>query len=81
MFLKRLYQVAGALGYLFGVRREPVRLDWVATVPRTRAALTRWLRAEIAEGHAGLDLKVSKTIEEGLCAANKDDRRQVCTQD
>ncbi|OLQ03538.1 Ribosomal large subunit pseudouridine synthase A [Symbiodinium microadriaticum] len=31
-------------------RREPVRLDWVATVPRTRAALTRWLRAEIAEG-------------------------------
>ncbi|CAE7378248.1 unnamed protein product [Symbiodinium sp. CCMP2456] len=33
-----------------GSGREPVRLDWVATVPRTRAALTRWLRAEIAEG-------------------------------
>ena len=35
------------------LRRAPVRLDWVCTVPRVRHSLILWLRARMLKGGAG----------------------------
>lgn len=35
------------------LRRAPVRLDWVCTVPRVRHSLILWLRAKMLKGDAG----------------------------
>eukprot|EP00928_Gymnodinium_smaydae_P045687 TRINITY_DN30417_c0_g1_i1.p1 TRINITY_DN30417_c0_g1~~TRINITY_DN30417_c0_g1_i1.p1 ORF type:complete len:745 (+),score=92.85 TRINITY_DN30417_c0_g1_i1:83-2317(+) len=46
-------ELIAGLRYVLNARTSgetQVRLDWVATIPRVRAALTHWLRAEIDAG-------------------------------